>query len=281
MTVREAQAPDLVERLRRRIVDREAAPALLRKLRRRIIEVAASAREGHVPSALSILDIIWVLYDRVLNIDPAKPDDEGRDRFVLSKGHASIGLYAILADKRFFPAEALDGFCKFDSQFGGHPDSNKVPGVEASTGSLGHGFPMAVGMAMGLRIRRMPARVFCLIGDGEANEGTVWESVLLAAHHRLSNLCCIVDYNHSTDRALALGDIGAKFAAMGWIAVDVDGHDHEAIYDALVRRPDDAPMCIVARTIKGYGCPAMENDAAWHHRSPTAAELPELLDSLR
>ena len=260
---------------------RKALEPETRDLRRRIIEVATASGEGHIPSAFSILDILWVLYDRVLNVAPETVSDPARDRFVLSKGHASLGLYAVLARKGFFPAALFDSFGQFDSILGGHPDGGKVPGVEASTGSLGHGFPMSVGMVMGLRIQQIPARVFCVVGDGESNEGTVWEAAALAAHHRLNNLCCIVDYNHSTDRALALGDIGAKFAAFGFATREVDGHDHQALRDALTWAPAaDMPVCIVANTIKGHGCPPMESQPAWHHRTPTAAELPELLAAL-
>ncbi len=167
-------------------------PAELRDLRRHIIEASAKAGEGHVPSAFSILDILWVLYDRLMNIDPANPTAETRDRFILSKGHASLGLYAVLAHKGVFGAEAFVTFGKYGGILGSHPDSTIVPGVEASTGSLGHGFPIAVGVAMGQRIRKMSARTFCLIGDGEANEGSVWEAALLGAHHKLENITCIV-----------------------------------------------------------------------------------------
>ncbi|HEY3917060.1 MAG TPA: transketolase [Stellaceae bacterium] len=252
----------------------------LRALRRRIIEISAASGEGHIPSAFSILDILWVLYDGILRIDPREPQNEDRDRFILSKGHGCLGLYAILASKGFFPFAALADFAKFNSPFGGHPDSTKLPGVEASTGSLGHGFPMAVGSALGMRIRELRRRVFCLIGDGEANEGSIWEAALLAAHHRLANLVCIVDYNHSTDRALALGDIGSKFAAFGWVVCDVDGHDHAALRRGLALGGADAPLCLVAHTVKGFGCPPMENQPAWHHRSPTQAEMYELVRSL-
>jgi transketolase len=252
---------------------------MMRSLRARIIEAAAISREGHIPSALSILDILWVLYDRVLNITPLSIHSKTRDRCVLSKGHASLGLYAVLSEKGFFPRYSLESFGKFESFLGGHPDSNKVPGVEASTGSLGHGFPIAVGMAMGLKIQKLPARVFAIVGDGDCNEGTIWEGAALAAHHKLQNLTCIVDYNHSTDRALALGDIGAKFRSFDWAVRDIDGHDHAALYDALTWRPG-APVCVVANTIKGHGCTPMENDPAWHHRFPTESELPQLLGGL-
>lgn len=252
----------------------------LQKMKRRIILAAHSAAEGHIPSAFSILDLIWVLYDKTMHIDPSLPNDPTSDRFVLSKGHASLALYAVLAEKGFFPLKQLDTFCKYDSTLGGHPDCNKVPGVEASTGSLGHGFPMAVGIALGSRIRRINNRIFCLIGDGECNEGTIWESALLAAHHQLSNLCCIVDYNHSTDRALELGDLAAKFRSFGWDVHTIPGHDHEEICRALNRRTTSQPMAIIAATTKGYGVKRMENEPAWHHRALNDEELKSIIEEL-
>jgi len=246
-----------------------------------IVKTSAAAGEGHIPSALSILDILWVLYDKVLKIDPNNPADANRDRFILSKGHGSLGLYAVLAQKGFFAASELEGFGKFDSILGGHPDRNKVPGVETSTGSLGHGFPVSVGIALGLRIKKMDCRVFTIIGDGEANEGTIWESMLLAAHHNLSNLCVIVDYNHSTDRALKVGDLATKFKVFGWDSCVINGHDHEEIYKALSRGPGSAPTAIIAETVKGYGCKLLVNNPAWHHKGPSRDELKEILEGLQ
>jgi len=253
----------------------------LRKLREKVITIATNAMEGHIPSALSVLDILWVLYDRVLKVDPSKPQLPDRDRFVLSKGHAAIGLYVILAQKGFFPMSVLDTFGKYDSILGGHPDKNKIPGVEASTGSLAHGFPMSVGMALGLKIRRSPSRVFVIVGDGEANEGPTWESALLASHHQLTNLCCIVDYNHSTDRALQVGDLAKKYESFGWETCSINGHDHNEIFGALQRTGSGKPYAIVADTIKGFGCTDMENSPEWHHKYPKPEELPALLESLR
>ena len=240
----------------------------MKQLREKIIRAAHQAGEGHIPSALSILDILWVLYFDILKIDVKNPEAEERDRFILSKGHASLGLYAILAAKGILPEEALADFCEYDSCLGGHPDRNKVPGVEASTGSLAHGFPMAVGVALGLKIKQSPARVVTLIGDGECNEGAVWESALLAAHHQLNNLTCVVDYNHSTDRALELGDLVEKFAAFGWLAVGIDGHNQEQIKQALLLKDPLRPLAIIAATIKGRGIKSMENNPAWHHKAP-------------
>ncbi len=253
----------------------------LRELKREIVHAAMTAGEGHIASAFSILDILWVLYDRVLQFDPHQPHYEGRDRFILSKGHASLGLYAVLAKKQFFPLSELKHFGKFESSLGGHPDRNKVPGVEASTGSLGHGLPMAVGMALALRIKKSASRVFVLVGDGECNEGSIWESALLAAHHGLNQLTCIVDYNHSTDRALRLGDIAEKFAAFGWATATINGHDHEAINDALQQSHPTGPLAIIADTVKGAGCTRMEGNPAWHHRVPTQQELAEIMEELR
>ncbi len=253
---------------------------MLKELRKTIISVAANAGEGHIPSALSILDIIWVLYDRIMKINPIFPEDPNRDRFILSKGHGSLALYAVLAAKGFFPVDELRTFAKYGSRFGGHPDCNKVPGVEASTGSLGHGLPIGVGMALGMRIRKNIRRIYALVGDAECNEGSIWEAVLLAAHHHLSNITCVVDYNHSTERALALGNLEEKFASFGWNALSVNGHDQNALYEALTQTPADRPTAVVAETIKGYGCPRMENNPAWHHRVPKAEELGGILEEL-
>ncbi|MBI2476226.1 MAG: transketolase [Candidatus Taylorbacteria bacterium] len=254
--------------------------ANLNKLKRLIVKASFHAGEGHLGSDFSILDILWVLYDKVLAINPKRPDDPRRDRFFLSKGQASLALYAVLAEKGFFSGEWLKKYCDFESRLGGHPDRNKVPGAEASTGSLGHGFPMAVGNALGLKIKHFPSRVFVLIGDGEANEGAVWESALLAAHHKLDNLSLILDYNHSTDRALRLGDLRTKFEAFGWTSVSVDGHDHKAIEKALRTKHLGKPLAVIAETIKGRGSKIMENNPAWHHKAPNREELEIILKEL-
>ncbi|MGD0589504.1 MAG: transketolase [Bacteroidota bacterium] len=253
----------------------------MRTLREKVLTISTNAKEGHIPSALSVLDLIWVLYDRILKVDPTHTQWSVRDRFVLSKGHAAIGLYVVLAQKGFFPASELENFAKFDSILGGHPDRNKIPGVEASTGSLGHGFPLSVGMALGLKMKKFASRVFVIIGDGEANEGAVWESALLASHHNLTNLCCIVDYNHSTDRALQIGDMGKKLNSFGWETCSIDGHNHDEIFDALQKHGGQKPRAIIANTIKGFGCTQMENNPEWHHKYPKHEELLSLLKGLR
>ncbi len=200
--------------------------------------------EKHGSSTSSTVDVLWVLYDRVMQYDPANSHSEERDRFVLSKGHGCVSFYAILADKGFFPVSTLKTFMQWDSILGSHPDRNLVPGAEASTGSLGHGFPMALGIALALRIKHNPRRVFVLIGDGECNEGTVWESVLLAANQHLANLTCIVINNFSSSQQL--GDIAAKFAAFGWATTTVNGRDHEQLYEAFTRCDAERPSVVVA-----------------------------------
>lgn len=252
----------------------------LNQLKKIIVESAYRADEGHIASAFSILDILWVLYDRILKINPTDSENENRDRFILSKGHASLGLYAILSNRGFFPFAELDNFGKYNRILGGHPDYRKIPGVEASTGSLGHGFPMAVGIALGMKIKKSNNKVFCLIGDGECNEGTIWESAMLAPHHKLDNLTCIVDHNHSTDRALIVDDLIEKFKSFGWEVVSVDGHDHEKIFEAINKRTMNKPKMIIAKTVKGCGSKTMENNPAWHHKSPDQKELKIIFEEL-
>jgi len=252
----------------------------IKALKRQIVQASAIAGEGHIASAFSILDILWVLYDKILKVTPLTCNDDNRDRFILSKGHASLGLYAVLAEKNFFSASNLNDFCRYDSCLGGHPDRNKVNGVEASTGSLGHGFPMAVGIALALKINNINSRTFAIIGDGECNEGTIWESALLAAHHGLANLYGIIDYNHSTDRALSVGDLTHKFTSFGWLTKTIDGHDHQAIYQSLQPDPDLRPKMIIANTVKGQGAKTMADNPAWHHKAPNPEELKTLLGEL-
>lgn len=249
-------------------------------LKKKILEVSAKANEGHIASAFSIMDILWVLYDKILSVNPKKPNDPSRDIFILSKGQASLGLYAILAEKGYFNKKTLESFCEYNSILGGHPDRNKVPGVEASTGSLGHGMPIAVGVALGFKIKDKKQKIFVLIGDGECNEGTIWESALLASHYKLDNLCCIIDYNHSTDRALLIGSIEDKFRSFGWKCLSIDGHNHKEIEKALKTKHINQPLAIITNTIKGFGAKMMENNPAWHHRSPNQEELEILMKEL-
>lgn len=204
--------------------------------------------EKHDSSATSTIHVIWTLYDRVLRFDPKRPHSPNRDRFVLSKGHGPVAYYAILADKGFFPADELTRFMAWDGILGAHPDRNQVPGVETSTGSLGHGLPMAVGMALALRINASDRHVFALVGDGECNEGSIWEAALQAGHLGLGNLTCIVVNNHSSTPNL--GDIAAKFAQFGWETATVDGRDLDQIEAALRQQQTNHPTAIVADIAK-------------------------------
>lgn len=252
----------------------------VKELKKLILQVGHDTHEGHIPSAFSILDILYVLYHGILNIDPKNPKKEDRDYLIVSKGHSAVGIYAILADAGFFPKTELSTFAKFHSILGGHPDCNKVPGVEASTGSLGHGLPIAVGMAMGVSYKNDTQRVFCIIGDGEANEGSVWEAITLAGQHKLKNLICIVDYNHSLERSIAWGDLEEKFSSFGWETCSIDGHNHKELREKLSSKNHEKPFVIIANTIKGKGCPSIENNPAWHHRAPNDEELEMLIKEL-
>jgi transketolase len=205
----------------------------------------ATGDEKHDTSAHSTLDVLWVLYDQVLRYDSAAPQWEGRDRFLLSKGHGPLALYAILAQRGFFAPKRLDALGSAGSILGAHPDRHLVPGVEISTGSLGHGLPMAVGVALGLRAKGGQQHVYVLVGDGECNEGSIWEAVMLAPHLRLANLTCIVVDNRSS--SIDLGDIAAKFAAFGWAARSVQSHDHSALAAALLARDVACPTAVVVR----------------------------------
>ena len=244
---------------------------------KKIVNIATLKKEGHIPSSLSILDIIYVLYYNILDIDSIKENRIDRDRFILSKGHASLGLYVVLDHFKLLKND-LDTFCDFDSELGGHP-TDKIKNIESSTGSLGHGLPMAIGLALAYKIQNFKNKIYTLIGDGEANEGTIWESALLASHHNLNNLYCVIDFNHSTDRALKLGDLKNKFKAFEWDVIEIDGHNQKEIYKALTST-SDKPICVIANTIKGKGISIMENNPEWHHKFPSEEEFNQILNSL-
>ena len=232
----------------------------------RVAELSEKAQEGHVPSALSILDIVWVIYNNFLDINLIKKKSFKRDFFILSKGHGCLAQYVVLERKNFFGKKLLNSFCKYQSKFGGHPDSNKINGVECSTGSLGHGFPFAAGIAYGNKLKKIKSKVIALIGDGECNEGSVWETCLIASHQKLKNLICIVDKNNSTDRALKIDSIKKKFLAFGWDAIEINGHSENQIFNALSKK-SKKPLAIIAHTTKGKGIKFMENNPEWHHKS--------------
>jgi transketolase len=230
------------------------------KLRRRILDVAYRDGMGHIPSALSILDIVWTLYDKVMTKD---------DQFILSKGHGVMALYAVLEEKGLFD---------WSTKAMGHPKRGGA--ILASTGSLGHGLPMAVGLALAKKIKGENGRVFCLVGDGECNEGTTWESAMIAAHHKLDNLVLIVDQNHSSDRALDTGDLGMKFVSFGFCTDRVLGHNEKEIEsDLYIAEPEhckDSPHAVIAETIKANGVPFMQENS-WHNRKMSESEYNEAI----
>lgn len=238
----------------------------IQELRTEILRMAYRGQEGHVPSSLSILEIVWALYDGDF------VTRESESKFVLSKGHGCLALYVVLAEKGWFPKEWLREFANPISRLGGHPDRTLIPGVTASTGSLGHGMPFACGLAYAHKVQGNPGKVFVLIGDGEANEGSIWETALLASHRKLENLVCIVDQNGSSRRAIDLGNLAAKFSSFGWKTSEVDGHSLEELNMAL-NRQYRAPHAIIARTIKGMGFDEMENNPAWHHTRISGDDL--------
>jgi transketolase len=249
-------------------------------LRRLVVRTLDGGKRGHVGSSLSPLEIMRVLYDDILRYRAEDPAWEGRDRCILSKGHGCIAQYVTLADKGFFPLDALDTFCRHDSILGGHPEAGKVPGVEASTGALGHGLPIGVGRAIALRIKGSDSHVFVVTGDGEINEGSVWEAAMSAAKHRLGNLTVMIDYNKiqsagPTAEILDLEPLADKWRAFGFAVAEVDGHDVGALRSVLTRVPleTDKPTAIVCHTVKGKGIGFAENDPSWHHKSTIDAKL--------
>lgn len=250
-----------------------------RGLRRVIVETMRCAGRGHLASALSLVEILRALYDDVLRVDPANPGWPGRDRLILSKGHGCLALYALLADKGFFPAGELERFCAAEGILGGHPERGKIPGVEASTGSLGHGPPIGVGMALSARLDGRASRVFVIIGDGEAGEGSVWEAAQCAAKHGLDNLTIVVDYNKMQSygpvaEVSPLEPFCDKWRAFGFAATEVDGHDPAALATLFRRVPlvPGRPTAIVCHTVKGKGFAETEGNLAWHHKSKIADE---------
>jgi transketolase len=252
---------------------------LCKKIRSEILAVSHKSGHGHIPTSFSIVEMLCAVY-AVMRHDPRRPDMPDRDIFVLSKGHASLGFYCVLAGQGYFPFEDVYAFGKFDSRFGCHPDRMKVPGVEASTGSLGHGIGLAVGMALAARIDDTSRKVYTLIGDGESNEGTVWEAIMVAAHLGLDNLVILYDHNQSQGRCLPIPNPGDRFRAFGCQVSEVDGHDLDAL-KAAVAAPAGRVHVVVANTVKGYGCKTLsDNMYEWHRRSPNAEQLTTLLGEL-
>ena len=263
--------------------------AAARRVREGILRVVFESGSGHAGGSLSQADVLVALYDRYLRVDPSRPDDPGRDRFVLSKGHGGLGLAVVLADRGFFPPADLDRFGETGFPLGMHMDHGKVPGVEVSTGSLGHGLGMAVGMALGAKVQRLPWRTYCLISDGECYEGSIWEAALAAPALGLERLTVIVDRNRLTmdgftERLVPLEPLAAKWEAFGWRAAACDGHDFDALcgaLDAAAEEGSGKPAVVVAETVKGSGVDFMEDQAAWHYGGLDSAMYARGLASIR
>lgn len=258
-----------------------------KEIRRTIFKTICKGGGGHTPASLSIVEILTVLYQDILNIDPRRPKDAGRDRFILSKGHAGVALYAVLADKGFFDKSHLDTFGKKGTILGGHPDMHCVPGVEASTGALGHGLGFGVGVALAGKMDKKNYRTFVLVGDGECQEGSVWEAALFAPQHKLDNLTVIVDYNKlqamdRLDEIVSLDPLADKWKAFGWEVREVDGHDVSKLKAIFKSIPfvKGKPNLIIAHTVKGKGISIMENMPIWHYRMPDSAEMEAICKEL-
>src|SRR5262249_46687207 len=245
-----------------------------RYLRRLIVRGLEGGNRGHVGSSMALVEILRVLFDDILRYRPTQPDWPDRDRCILSTGHGCLALYAILACKGYFDITSLDNICHGDGMLGGHPERGKVPGVEASTGALGHGLPIGIGMALAARMQQRDSRVVVIMGDGEINEGSVWEAAMSAGKHRLNNLTAIIDYNkiQSAGRTVDIQDLEPlldKWRSFGFASVEVDGHDVRQLSMLCKRLPlaNDKPTAIVCHTVKGKGIPFAEDDPKWHHHS--------------
>jgi transketolase len=250
------------------------------EVRQTLFKTICKGGGGHTPASLCIVDILLALYHRVLRVSPDDANSPDRDRFILSKGHACVAQYAVLAERGFFAPSHLDTFGRRGTILGGHPDMHKVPGVEASTGALGHGFPFGVGAALAGKMDFKDYRVFVLLGDGECQEGSIWEAAMFASQRRLDNLVAIVDYNglqamDELDKIVSVSPMAEKWKSFGWATKEVDGHDLEKLIDVFGSIPfkTGKPSLIVAHTIKGKGVSFMENVPIWHYRMPDEAEM--------
>ena len=257
------------------------------KIRRGIIDAVYSAKSGHPGGSLSIADILTVLYFHEMNIDPKNPKWEDRDRIVLSKGHCSPALYSCLANKGYFPVKDLKTFRKIDSYLQGHPDKNKVPGVDMTTGSLGQGLSAANGMAIAGKIDNKDYRVYCILGGGDIEEGQVWEAAMTANKYKLDNLCVIIDNNNlqidgTIEEVMNSYPIDEKFKSFGFEIIKIDGHDLEEIIKAfeVARNIKGKPTCIIAKTIKGKGISFMENQVSWHGKAPNEEQYKQAIEEL-
>ena len=259
-----------------------------RETREKIVHVTEKCGGSHIGGAMSMNDILVVLYHKYMKYDVKKPLWEDRDRFVLSKGHGGVGHAVILGDAGFFPEKLLEDFNKTGSPFGMHLDGNKVKGVDASTGSLGHGLGIAIGMAMAAKLQKKDWHTYCVVGDGESNEGSIWESAMCAAHYKVANMTTFIDRNHfmidgNTEDVMALEPFADKWKAFGWHVIEIDGHDLDAIADAIdaSHAETEKPTVIIANTIKGKGIDFMENDGRWHYAGLDSAMAKKSIESIR
>ncbi len=266
----------------------ESLTALSYDLRKDVIEIICAGKAGHIGGDMSVIDTLIALYFKQMNISPQNMDDENRDRFVMSKGHSVEALYAVLAKKGFFTLEeVLEKFSKFGSKFIGHPN-NKLPGIEMNSGSLGHGLPVCVGMALAGKMNHQDYRVYTVMGDGELAEGSVWEGAMAASHYRLDNLCAVVDRNRlqisgSTEDVMHHDDLHERFRSFGWNVIDVkDGNSIRELNAAFdgAKTVKGMPTVLIANTVKGCGSPVMENKAGWHHHVPDEEEYAQIMKDL-
>jgi transketolase len=242
-------------------------------IRKKVVQLVVTAGGGHMGGGLSMTEILVVLYNHILNIDPKNPKKPDRDRFILSKGHGGVGICPVLCDCGYYEEELMADFNQYLSPFGMHPDMHKVPGIDMSTGSLGHGLPVGVGLAIGARLQKQTWRTFVLLGDGECDEGTVWEAAMSAAHYKLGNLIAIVDRNKlmidgPTEEIMGLEPFEDKWKAFGWDTKKINGHDICALLDTLENLPpvdSKKPLCVICDTIKGRGISFMEGQTKWHY----------------
>ena len=261
--------------------------ALSYDLRKNVIDMIVEGKGGHIGGDMSVMDILVELYFEQMNISPENMDDPDRDRFVMSKGHSVEALYAVLAAKGFFPIEeVIREFSKFGSKYIGHPN-NKLPGIEMNSGSLGHGLPVCVGMALAGKMDGRDYRVYTVMGDGELAEGSVWEGVMAAHQYKLDNLCAIVDRNRlqisgCTEDVMAHDSQEERWSSFGWHVISVNGNDYKELKSAFdeAKTVKGAPTVIIANTIKGCGSPVMENKAGWHHKVPNAGEYAQIMKDL-
>lgn len=250
-------------------------------LRLSILETAFYGQDANLQSVFSSVEILRVLYDKILSVTPDTADSPERDYFILSKGQATMGLLALLAEKNFFPREELKTACRYDSRISMQADRTKIPGVEISAGSLGHGFPVAAGIAYACKQKKRNNHIYVLAGDGEMNEGTMWEAALFAASEKLDNLTLIIDDNHSISEMIDLGDFKCKLQTFGFDTVVTDGHDEALLYEALVKANKNAPKAVIAKTVRGYGSHILMQDRSWFHRAPDQKELKILCEDVK